>query len=108
MAFGGITGLFLLVTIIAIYFVPTFVAGNHKNKGAIFALNLLLGWTLLGWVAALVWALTGNGPDPALASSKQGELAEAETKACPYCAEKIKAAAIVCRYCNREISSPTP
>jgi hypothetical protein len=25
---------------------------------AIFALNLLLGWTLLGWFAALVWSLT--------------------------------------------------
>ena len=23
-------------------------------------LNLLLGWTLLGWVAALVWALTNE------------------------------------------------
>jgi Superinfection immunity protein len=27
---------------------------------AIFALNLLLGWTFLGWVAALVWALTNS------------------------------------------------
>jgi hypothetical protein len=30
--------------------------GKH-NAGAIFALNLLLGWTLVGWVVALVWAL---------------------------------------------------
>jgi len=25
---------------------------------AIGALNLFLGWSLIGWVAALVWALT--------------------------------------------------
>ena len=25
---------------------------------AIFVLNLFLGWTLLGWVGALVWAAT--------------------------------------------------
>jgi hypothetical protein len=27
------------------------------NTGAIFALNLFLGWSLIGWVIALVWAL---------------------------------------------------
>jgi hypothetical protein len=27
------------------------------------------------------------------------------TKNCPYCAETIKQAAIVCRFCNRELTS---
>jgi hypothetical protein len=31
---------------------------HHHNQWAIFALNLLLGWTLLGWIGALVWSLT--------------------------------------------------
>ncbi len=44
---------------LVVYFVPTIVAGfrNHTQTVAIFALNLFLGWSLLGWVAALVWAL---------------------------------------------------
>ena len=44
---------------VAIYFAPTLVARNrnHRNIGALFVLNLLLGWTVLGWVGALVWAL---------------------------------------------------
>ncbi len=30
---------------------------NH-NAFAIAALNLITGWTLVGWVVALIWALT--------------------------------------------------
>ncbi|QWD82746.1 superinfection immunity protein [Polynucleobacter sp. MWH-P3-07-1] len=41
------------------YLLPFAIAFNKRraNTGAIFALNLFLGWSLLGWVAALVWAL---------------------------------------------------
>jgi hypothetical protein len=28
----------------------------HRNAGAIFVLNLFLGWTFIGWVISLVWA----------------------------------------------------
>lgn len=44
-----------IIFVLIIYFIPTFVA--DRKKGAIFTLNLFLGWTLLGWVGALVWAL---------------------------------------------------
>lgn len=37
-----------------------------------------------------------------LADAVDGEIGE-ETKECPYCAEKIKSKAIVCRYCKREL-----
>jgi len=49
---------FLLLLVI--YFVPTMVARsrNHINATAIFVANLLLGWTVLGWAIAMVWAFT--------------------------------------------------
>lgn len=45
---------------VMLYFLPSMVAmaRGHENKLAIVILNLLLGWTFLGWVGALVWSLT--------------------------------------------------
>lgn len=44
------------------YFLPALVANSrhHRNAAAIFMLNLFLGWTFLGWCAALVWSFTDN------------------------------------------------
>lgn len=44
------------------YFLPTAVANirKHKNENAIFLLNLLLGWTIIGWIISLVWSATDN------------------------------------------------
>lgn len=51
-------GLFLVLVIL--YFIPTGVAciRSHKNTASIFLLNLLLGWTFIGWVISLVWSFT--------------------------------------------------
>lgn len=42
-----------------IYFCPTIIAFKKErdNKASILALNLLLGWSVVGWVVSLVWAL---------------------------------------------------
>ena len=62
----GLT-LTLLALAAGLYFLPSIIAATskpkHRQVDAIVALNLLLGWTLLGWVAALVWSLT-KGPEP--------------------------------------------
>ena len=53
-----LVGLLLLF----IYMLPTVIANNrrHPQIGAICALNILLGWTMLGWVGAFVWSLTNS------------------------------------------------
>jgi hypothetical protein len=42
------------------YFLPTIIAHHKRNAGAIFVLNLLTGWTVIGWIVAFVWALTDD------------------------------------------------
>lgn len=43
----------------AVYFLPSIVAKQrrHSNMLGLALLNLFGGWTVLGWVAALVWAV---------------------------------------------------
>lgn len=56
------TGQATLIVVGAIYFTPTIIAfmRGHLSKGAILALNLLLGWTGIAWLVALLWSLTGD------------------------------------------------
>lgn len=56
----------VLICMAAAYFVPTFIARfrSHHNFVAIMMVNVLLGWTFLGWVVALVWAFTNPAPAP--------------------------------------------
>jgi hypothetical protein len=53
-------GLFLIILVLALYFLPGIIASarSHHNALAIWVLNLFLGWTALGWIVALVWAFT--------------------------------------------------
>ncbi len=42
-----------------LYFLPSIIAlaRNKRDTTSILVLNLLLGWTAIGWVIALIWAL---------------------------------------------------
>jgi len=60
MTWIGTLGLGTLIVMLFFYFLPTMIAlaRQHHNGLAIFVLNLLLGWTFLGWVIALIWSFT--------------------------------------------------
>lgn len=49
-----------------LYFLPAIIAFARSKRDAvsILVLNLLLGWTAIGWVIALVWALKQDVPVP--------------------------------------------
>ena len=46
------------------YFLPSIIAlaRNKRDITAILLLNVLLGWTVIGWVVALVWAVKTDVP----------------------------------------------
>lgn len=46
------------------YFLPAIIAfaRSKRDAGSILVLNFFLGWTAIGWVIALVWALRHDVP----------------------------------------------
>ena len=57
------TGIFAMLLIsvgaLLVYFMPAYIActRRHRNAAGVVILNLAFGWTLIGWIAALIWAV---------------------------------------------------
>ena len=69
-------GIILPFLLLMGYFIPAAIAYSRKreNSGMVFLLNLLVGWTILGWFVMLVVAFTGETEQQRLA--RAAELAE--------------------------------
>jgi hypothetical protein len=52
----------LLLPFGAIHFLPTIIAAlrHSRHTMAIFLINLFFGWTVIGWIIALIWAITSE------------------------------------------------
>jgi hypothetical protein len=63
-AAGLVGGLVVLGILLGMYLLPTIIAAarGHRQTGAIAGLNILLGWTVLGWIGSFVWSLTTPAP----------------------------------------------
>ena len=104
---------FLGLLSLAVYFLPAFFASDrgHPSVTAIFIFNLLLGWTFLGWVLALVWAFSGENMAKVKAEARfraasaatAAKRAEGDLRKCPMCAELIRREALKCRFCGSEV-----
>jgi hypothetical protein len=51
---------FLILT--ALYFLPSIIGRDKRDAMGVFLVNLFLGWTLIGWVVAFLWACAPDRP----------------------------------------------
>jgi hypothetical protein len=60
--FQVVLGILVLCAILFLYFIPFAIAYSrrHKYTKTVFLLNLLFGWTGLGWIILLVWSFKGK------------------------------------------------
>jgi uncharacterized membrane protein YccC len=54
----------LVIGGVLVYFLPTLIGFNKKNLREVLLLNIFFGWTVIGWIWALVWAISGKAPLP--------------------------------------------
>jgi len=68
---------------VGMYFLPAIIGWNKRSSGGILLLNLFLGWTVIGWIIALIWAITS---DPAATHVVVYPTAPAQPAYGKYCA----------------------
>lgn len=93
--------IFWLVSLF-LYFLPAFLARNKPDFTSILILNILAGWTFIGWIIALIWALTAKpqaqGPaQPVAANPAQSA---AGSFFCTSCGQPCPAGARFCTACG--------
>ena len=54
----GVVELIYFTAFVTLYFTPSIVAFYREkpSRFGIAFLNLIAGWTMIGWVAAFIWA----------------------------------------------------
>lgn len=93
--------LFFLIGLI-LYFLPSIIGRNKRNSTAIFWLNLLAGWTFVGWIVALFWALANDSYAPAVAAQpNEPRTIDASAMLCSGCGKYSAPGARFCSSCGR-------
>jgi uncharacterized membrane protein len=56
------TNVIVLILVVIIYMLPTLIAFSreHPRRQELTVFNILLGWTLIGWIIIFLWAALGR------------------------------------------------
>jgi predicted membrane channel-forming protein YqfA (hemolysin III family) len=112
--FGKFISMLFFIALPALYLLPTYEAWSkqHPNLTSIALVNIFLGWSVVGWVGAMVWAYKIPEPVDIRATAYvpvSGAGIPTDTrpmKTCPECAESILAAAVKCKHCGSAVDAP--
>ncbi len=112
--------LWVLLAVLTLgYLLPASVAGirDHRNAAGIFLLNFFLGWTILGWIGALIWAVSAQDPQPQpvvvnVQTGPGGQVVASAVPAppqptaeyCPQCGKRREGTLSFCSNCGAKLA----
>ena len=88
--------LFLIFSVL-LYFLPTIIARDKADATAISLVNLLFGWTIIGWFIALIWACSAERYIPVRA------VPVSSGRFCSQCGRLSPYGAQFCSACGRAV-----
>lgn len=89
--------MFFLIFSILLYFLPTIIARDKTDVMAIFIINLLFGWTIIGWFISLIWACSAERYIPV------GTVPVSSGRFCSQCGTLSPYGAHFCAACGRAV-----
>ena len=93
-------GPFFWLVSLFLYFLPAFLARSKPNFTSILILNILAGWTFIGWIIALVWALSSDSQRPVAATAQPSQPIAAASFFCTACGQPCPTGARFCSSCG--------
>jgi hypothetical protein len=84
----------MIIIVALLYFIPTFIVlcNKHPNGLAIGLLNLFLGWTFVGWLVCLIWAVVRPAqPQTIIINNANNAPASFSTPPAPYAGQQRQA-----------------
>ena len=86
-----------VIFLVLLYFLPTLIARDKADATAIFLVNLLFGWTIIGWFIALIWACSAERYIPVRA------VPVSSGRFCSQCGRLSPYGAQFCSACGRAV-----
>ena len=91
-----VSGFLAFFIFVPLYFLPAFLARKKRQFIPVLLLNIFLGLTLIGWVGALIWAVTDEPKD------------QATSGLCSNCGNYIGPLSRFCSSCGHSLSPGSP
>jgi hypothetical protein len=80
---------------------------EKRNFGAVFALNVFLGWTVIGWIVAMCWGLMNDAPAQQVVIQQPTAPTGMPTAIfCSGCGKYSQAGALFCSTCGQSLIAP--
>ena len=88
--------MFFLIFWGLLYFLPSIIGHRKRGFTGIFLVNFFLGWTVIGWFVALIWACASDVQAPVMVLAGHGHY-------CSRCGALSQGAGSYCWSCGSRI-----